>query len=116
MATLYPRTVTITRPGAQVGVGALGYGGASKASETAIASGLPASIQYKRDSIRSAENLPGDLSKRTVWRIFIPASALANGAVVERDIVTDDLGNRFQVAAPYWNILGYSLTVEKLEV
>ena len=50
-----------------------------------------------------------------MWRLFTPRAALARGALQVRDVVTDDLGVRYQVAAPYWNSLGYAALLERLD-
>lgn len=115
MSFIYPRVVSISRPAAQTGVGAIGYGGQTKATETQVAQALPASIQAKKEGSRPDAGLPGDASKRTYWRVFIPAASLAKGQILARDIVTDDLGTRYQVLAPYWNSLGHNLMCELLE-
>jgi hypothetical protein len=41
---------------------------------------------------------------------------LANGTLKVGDVMIDDLGNRYQVLAPYWDSLGYRLTCALLEV
>ncbi len=115
MSFLYPRTISITRPAAQVGVGAIGYGGQAAATETSVASGLPATIQLKKEGKAPDAHLPGDISKRTLWRIMIPLQSAALGLIKDRDIVTDDLGLRYQVMAPYFSSLGYDILAERLE-
>lgn len=114
MSFLYPRTIAVSRPGTQPGVGAQGYGGELPSTETPIASGLPASIQFYKERGRNEAQLPGDVGK-TYDRILIPASAAALGLIMSRDIITDDLGLRYAVVKPYWNSLGYNLMVERLE-
>lgn len=112
MSFLYPRTISISRPTQPVGVGAVGYGAELPATETAIASGIAASIQQKRDGKMPGAGLPGD-ARSTLWRIFF--NGLASGFVVDRDIITDDLGIRYQVQAAYWNSMGYNCLCERLE-
>lgn len=114
MSFLYPRTVSVARPVQAAGVGAAAYGGQIAGTETPVVSGLPASIQIDRQGMRNAVGLPGD-SGLTRWLVFVPLDALALGVVRERDIVTDDLGNRYQVTAAYWNSLGHQLGAEKLQ-
>lgn len=114
MSFLYPRTIAITRPVAQTGVGAVGYGGLQAASETQVAAGLPASIQFEKDRGKPMADIPGDAGK-TLWHVLMPLSAAALGLIKTRDIVTDDLGQRYQVITPYWNSLGHNLLVERLE-
>ena len=114
MSFLYPRTIAVSRPGTQPGFGAQGYGGELPSTETPVASGLPASIQFYKERGRNEAQLPGDVGK-TYDRILIPASAAALGLIRSRDIITDDLGLRYAVVKPYWNSLGYNLMVERLE-
>ena len=115
MSFLYPRTVSISRPGVQAGVGAQPYGGLVPASETSIATGLPASIQTTVKAYRNnEESLPSDAGI-TMWSIFVPRTAAALGLIAVRDVITDDLGQRYQVIAPYYNSLGHKLLVKRLE-
>lgn len=115
MSFIYPRVISILRPAAQTGFGALPPSGAGLAAETAIASGLPASIQQKSTGARPDAGVPADATNRSFWRVLIPLGALALGSVQRGDIVVDDLGQRYQVTAPYWNSLGHNLLVERLE-
>jgi len=112
---IYPRTITITRPVPQSGVGAVGYGGLQPSNETTVATGLPASIQFDRTGTSPRASLPGDSIGNGMWRVFIPGASAQNGLINSQDVITDDLGVRYQVSAPYWNSLGYALRVEKLE-
>lgn len=116
MSFLYPRTVAISRPNAQTGFGAQGYSGETAAAETSVVSGLPASIQLKKEGSAPDADLPGDVAKRPFYVVFIPANQVTLGTINRQDIVTDDLGIRYQVLANYWNSLGYSLLAEELEV
>ena len=113
MSFLFPRTISITRPAKQAGVGAIGYGGQTPSTETPVASGVGASIQLRKDGKPPDGGLPGDISKRTLWRIMFN---LPPGTVHDRDIITDEQGLRYQVLAPYWNSLGYQVLAERLEV
>lgn len=114
MSFLYPRAVAISRPGGESGEGQIAYGGQSQGAETSVATEVRASIQERREGQHSTVGLPGDATRPT-WYIFIPRRALALGVVKDRDIVTDDTGERYQVIANYWDSLGYRLTAEKLE-
>lgn len=116
MSFIYPRTIAITRPVPIAAAGDVGYSGASADSETPIASGIPCSIQFKKPSGGLAAHLPADVVAKSMWVVFIPlGAAISLGAVNDRDLVTDDLGKRYQVAADYWNSLGYALVCERLE-
>jgi len=115
MSFLYPRTVAITRPNSDLAPGyASTYSGVEPSQETAVANGLPASIQLKKERGKPDPSLPADAMK-TYWTVLIPLYAAPLGLIQDNDIVTDDLGVRYQVTAPYWNSLGYALLVERLE-
>lgn len=111
---LYPRVVSVSRPTVQSSAGAQAYGGVSPVNETPIAANLPANIQLQKAIGGAEAGLPADTSKARSW-VFIPARAAANGLIAARDIVTDDLGVRYQVVYPGWNSLGHRLLAERLE-
>src|SRR5712692_671971 len=113
MGFIYPRVISISRPGAQTGAGAVGYGGQVPSNETYVASNTPAAIQHKRYFGKTA-GLRGDVGRSSDWQILF--TGLAQGAVQNRDIVTDDLGNRYQISAAYWNSMGWNCAAEILEV
>lgn len=115
MSFLYPRIVSITRPNPTTTVGAAPYSGEVRTDETTLFMGLPASIQQRRKNSASHAEIPSD-SPRTDWAIFIPKRAAPLGSIAERDIVTDDLGKRYQVSAAWWDSLGYQLQVTLLLV
>ena len=112
MSFLYPRTIAITRPRASTGTGVQSYGGVTAAAEDPVASGIAASIQLARLGGEGAVPLPADAT-RSRWRISFKA---VSGLVRDRDIISDDLGVRYQVSAAYWNSLGYACECERLEV
>lgn len=117
MSFIYPRTVKITRPGAQptaVGFQAQSPSG-DPAAETVVAASLPCSIQARQAGGKPQVGLPDDGANNS-WRILFPKSATPHqGLIQNRDIATDDLGNRYQVQADYWNSLGCNLIVQRLE-
>ncbi len=111
MSFLYPRTVSVQRPGASVpGVGLQAYSAPTVAP--VVATGLPASIQLKKEVGTLPASLPGDVSRRTYWNIFVRC---ALGTVLDRDVIIDDAGVRYQVTGAYWNSLGYACLCERLE-
>lgn len=117
MSFIYPRTIAITRPNVDLQPGyTSNYSGVLPSQETPVASGLPASIQLKKEKGRLDANLPADQDAKSLWSIFIPAGRVALGLIQNNDIVTDDLGVRYQVLGPYWNSLGYALVAERLDV
>ncbi|GEP00651.1 hypothetical protein [Methylobacterium haplocladii] len=119
MSWCYPRKITITRPeGDAVAAPGLqsGYGGLDRDGEITVFQGLPASVQHATSSGRPAANVPADAQSATVWDIFIPRRAAPPmGAIVNRDVVIDDLGNRYQVIASYPHPMGFTLRTERLE-
>lgn len=116
MSFLFPRKVTVTRPTQPTGVGAVGYGGQMPSTEIPeIATAVDASIQVAKEHGSPDAKLPGD-SMKTLWKIVIPAyTGVAKGTINTRDIITDELGVRYQVLAPYWNSLGYTCVCLRLE-
>lgn len=113
MSFIYPRSVVVTRPTQPTGIGAVGYSAVQVSTEIPVASNIPANIQMFKDKPNST--LPADAGK-TMWKIMIPLSAVALGVIQTRDIITDDLGQRYQVHAPYWNSLGHNCLCERLEI
>ena len=117
MSFMYPRTVAITRPPAATTKGAMPYGGLRRSDETPVLTDLAASVQQTSTAGQTGAQLPADTRANTAWRIFIPKRACRDpGAILARDIVTDDLGRRFQVTAAYFNSLGFNLLTELLQV
>lgn len=111
---LYPRTITIARTQQDHQVGAVGYGGRTQSSETEIARGIRANVQARREGSRNPVGLPADGTKSS-WRIFTPRDVLAAGLVKDGDLITDDLGRRFQVTSDYCHNLGCTFSAERLE-
>jgi hypothetical protein len=113
---LYDRIVSIRRPVKPAAVGALGYSGLLPANETVIFTGLPASIQFQPKRDRPLGGVPSDASSTADWRIFLPVGiAAAAGQIVERDVVADDLGRRFQIYGAWPTSLGWMISAMLLE-
>jgi hypothetical protein len=112
---VYPRTIAITRPNTNDTPGDRGYSGVTKANETPIVSGLPASIQLQSKGGAPLGGTPSDAFSMSRYAVMIPFAAAALGLIEERDIVTDDLGKRYQVVGAYWNSLGHNLSCTLLE-
>ena len=100
MSFIYPRTIAITRPPESAGVGFQGYTELSPGSEDPVVSGLQASIQLAGQP-GNPTGLPSGVNLND-YRIFVPRQLLAKGIVKIRDVITDDLGVRYKVIAPYW--------------
>lgn len=102
MSFLYPRTITITRPSADAGIGQRPYGGLTPTAETTVAANLPARIQSDRQGTAPATKLPGDAAGESIWKILFKGVL---GLTRTDDIITDDLGNRYQVISADWGPL-----------
>lgn len=116
---VYPRTIKVTRPPAQSGVGAQAYGALARSGETAVVSDVAASIQARNVSKPNHVDLPAD-GKMSVWDIYISRGEcqrkqIGAGDILSRDWITDDAGERYQVLTNYWDSLGFKLTCEKQE-
>jgi len=117
MATLlYPRTISIARPTPPSAVGLTPYQGVSESTETTIASGLPANVEVAAAGRNSRNNeLPSDAPGPVKWVITLSASAVAGLLLImERDVIYDDLGRRFQVGAYEPTPLGARIDVVRL--
>ena len=112
---LYPRVVSISRANVDASVGAGSYDGPGEVNETIVMSGIRCSIQQQRHIKTPDANLPADAYNKAGFNVFIPRGGAALGSITERDIVTDDLGKRYQITGAYWNILGYNLSTELLQ-
>jgi hypothetical protein len=115
---LWPRLITITRPTASVGSGILPYQGVTEAAETILvpAPGVLANITMASTGRnKSTGGLPSDAPGPDHWTITIPASAIASiPLIVERDVVYDDLGRRYQVTGYEPTSLGGTIDTIRL--
>jgi hypothetical protein len=100
MSFLYPRLVSLARQNADNAIGEQPYSGETPSTETVIVSGLAARIQADRQGTVPVAKLPSDTAGQSIWLILIKKAAL--GLVVPRDILIDDLGNRYQVISAEW--------------
>src|ERR1700747_1236246 len=127
MGLIYSRTIDVHRPKTQAVAGSanvatlVGYTGTtidttSLTGETIIYSQIPASIQFKSPLTRGSATLPTDTHAPGEWDVFIPASYAAKGTIINRDVLIDDLSNRYQVEDAYWTAFGYNLRARLLEL
>jgi hypothetical protein len=109
---LYPRTIKVTRPQPISGVGYIGYSGVTEADEATIISGLSANIGIASSGrIRSDSGLPSDSASQK-YTIALPPQTFSNlPLIMERDMIYDDLGRRFQVDAYQPTPLGARIDV-----
>lgn len=101
---LYPRTISISRT-----VYSSTAGGGLEPSANTIATGIAASIQLKRlkPLMTGAMGLPAASAANPGMSEWMIMFNLALGSVNKGDKITDDLGQTYEVEAPYWNSLGY---------
>jgi len=127
MGLIYSRTIDVHRPKTQAVAGTanvatlVGYTGTtidttSLTGETIIYSQIPASIQFKSPLSRGESTLPSDTHAPGAWEVFISASYAAKGTIINRDVLVDDLSNRYQVEDSYWTAFGYNLRARLLEL
>ena len=124
---LYPRLIEIHRLKTVAGatssaIGLIGYSGAESSTspadvngETALYTGVPASIQAGASGRKRDSALPQDAVSNPTWVIYVGAGAVPKGGVRDRDIIVDDEQYRYEVGQAYWNILGLKLTCIRLE-
>ena len=86
--------------------------GVTEANETPIIAGVPAHIQVERQGTSPRTGLPADVAGQSIWKIIFK---LPRGTVRSHDIITDDLGNRYQVIAPDWGPLVMTCHAQILE-
>lgn len=107
------RTVTIWRPQQQQAIGPLGYGGSTASNETAIATSFPASVLSASKTGHAPTNLPGDVA--AAWfTLLLPALPGAT-QILDHDIATDDLGNRFVLSGVELSGLGWRCSMMQAE-
>ena len=99
MSFLYPRVISISRQIVDETLGAQPYSGLRANNETVIASGIAAHIQIDKGSLAPTPKLPGDAAYESFFKIIFKA---ARGLVKTGDIITDDLGERYQVNSADW--------------
>ncbi|UGY23725.1 hypothetical protein HU675_0038230 [Bradyrhizobium septentrionale] len=111
-----------TVAGASDAIGLTGYSGAEASTdannprgEAVLFTNIPASIQAGAAGRKRDSGLPQDVVSNPTWDIYVPVTALAKGAVRDRDIIVDDLQYRYEVGQAYWNVLGYKLMCIRLE-
>lgn len=113
---LYPRTISITRPTPVNSVGFVGYEGDTRAAETQIATGVMANVEIAASGRNSAGGgIPSDSAGPIKWTVTLPASAVAAlPLIMERDVIYDDLGRRFQVSAYQPSAIGARVDAVRL--
>ena len=99
---LFPRIISITRPSPDSGIGAQGYGGVRESTETSLFANIPAHIEADRQGTAPDAKLPADAAGQSIWKIIFK---LPLGSVQTGDIITSEIGDRYQVIASDWGPL-----------
>ena len=103
--------VDIHRPQDQTAVGAIGYGGNTDASETALMTQWPASILQGGKGIKDGA-LPGDV-KSPEWQVLLPAFA---GVTLRfGDIIIDNMARRLVIGSAELTDAGWRMTALQAE-
>lgn len=102
-------TVSILRLPENTAVGAIGYGGATAATEQALISGWPASLLIGGRGEKNQVDLPAD-TRAGHYALLLP-----NPGVTLRtsDIVVDHLGRRFALQSCELTDLGWRMTARQ---
>ena len=106
-----PNLVRVTRPQGVVGTGAQPYSGVSQAKETPIIRLAKAHIQPERQGQAPLSGLPAESAGQPTWKIILKA---ARGSIEKRDVLTDELGNRYQTISAAWTPLNTTVLAVQL--
>jgi hypothetical protein len=107
------RTLTISRAGQSAAVGELSYGADTAATETVLMAGWPASVLQGTKGEKNDVGLPGDV--RTPWfAILLPAWPGVN--LRTSDVITDEIGGRYDISSAELTDLGWRLTAMQVRV
>jgi hypothetical protein len=109
---LYPNTISISRPNQNTSIGTQPYSGVARTAETLIASRIAANVYVDRQGQVPVAKLPADAAGQSTWKIVFKG---AKGLARSRDIITDELGRRFQVIAADWGSLATTCRAQILE-
>jgi len=90
--------------------------GASIYDEAPVISGIPCSLQESTQRRNSIEQLPGDTQSSAVRMGYFAPSSFPKGSLLARDYVVDDLGTKYQVIDPHWDVMGYRAALLILEM
>ena len=114
MSFFYEYTIDLYRQSTAAPAGAGAYSG-DPSGLGLIASGLEGSVQNYRVGKSTPANLPGDAGAPD-YNIVMPFTSVPTlGMIMERDVLVDNLGRRFQVFSTEWTFLGFSARCLLLE-
>lgn len=106
------RIIDVLRPQIQTGVGALGYGGSTLATESPLMKQWPCSILQGTKGEKADSVLPGDT--RSPWfSVLLP---YVEGVTVRSgDIIADDIGRRYIASSVELTDLGWRMTAQQAQ-
>jgi hypothetical protein len=99
------RTISAARPAAPRQVGVNAYGGITRAATQPLLSNWPASVLAAGGGGDTDAGLPAD-GRNAQWSILLPPTPVALRA---SDLLTDDLGRTYVIAAPELTDLGWRI-------
>ena len=110
---LFPNLVRLSRPQGNAALGAQPYSGLSQAKETTIVTSARAHIQPERQGQAPLAGLPADAAGQPTWKVILK---LPKGTIQKRDVLTDELGNRYQAIYAAWTPLATTVLAVDLNV
>jgi hypothetical protein len=105
--------VNVFRPQQTSGVGAQPYGGNTSSAQTEILTAFPGSILFTSKAEKSPVNLPGDVRSGWATMLLPPIPGAVN--ILDHDIVTDDLANRYVISTAELSELGWRIEMMEAE-
>ena len=111
MSFLYPNLIRVSRPQGSDALGAQAYSGLTQQQETTIVTRASAHIQPERQGAKPLPGLPGDAEGQPTWKIILK---LPKGTVQVRDVLTDELGTRYQAVYAAWTPLATTVLVVRM--
>ena len=116
-SVLFPRTITVKRPIGAATKGDVGFQSVNLTQEVEIISGVPANLHMAGlgHNTGFGGGIVGD-SPLVGWSITISAGwSKRLPIIMERDIIYDDLGRRFQVSGYEPTVLGTIISCVRLK-
>lgn len=114
MSFLFPYVVTVKRPNGATTPGKQPYQGVLDANETTVLTGIKAHIEALNLGGAPGAGLPAD-GNEPLYKVIMPARLCPKGAVKDRDVIYDDIDNKFQVISSDWGPLVNTCRCKKLE-
>lgn len=110
---LRPRTVDVFRHKRSTLPGRASYSASTQADEELMLSGVPANIFASREARPIVHGVPTGTMFRSLYSVVMKVDV---GVVQSKDIVRDELGNRYQVMSVSQGWFGITALCELMEV